>query len=307
MFPISRMFHPTFATSNCPSDDGELVTRRNRAFLHGHGKPKKRKGEKTMESKKSIYAKHGIIYDGGKIESPVGKISPLLVNGNSKIGAGVWHFSTLPTNRTFKVNVCGEAREVRGTCPCSCVGCYATAGNFRYKSVKDSLAVRTVIAREFLDFMENAINAQIEADGVKIIRIHASGDFFCEEYANAWHRIAKKNANAIFWTYTKKREAESLFDDLPNANIVKSVIPSKGVNYGHCDYILACFEFLRKAGKRVYICRCGIDDNQHCVNCRGCANNDYVLFLEHSTAYKAKADPLFPVLKAVIEAQPAQA
>ena len=86
-------------------------------------------------------------------------------------------------------------------------------------------------------------------------------------------------------------------------NVVKSIIPGKGFNFGHCDYILGLYEFLRKTGKKVYICKCGIDKNQHCVNCGACRTCDYVLFLEHSTEYKAENDPLFPVLKGIVESQ----
>ena len=57
-------------------------------------------------------------------------------------------------------------------------------------------------------------------------------------------------------------------------------------------------------GKSVYICRCGVDKNQHCTNCKGCSKNDYVLFIEHSTDYKAENDPCFNELKEIIERQP---
>lgn len=259
-----------------------------------------------MASKKEIYAQHGIELKDGKINSPIGYINPLLVDGNSKIGKGVFHFSTLPANVDFTVNVNGKAMTVKGTCPCRCAGCYAMSGNFRYQSVKDGLAVRTLIARDYMDYCEKAINAQIKADKVKIIRIHASGDFFSYEYALMWKRIAENNPDVLMWTYTKNKACQDVFNGLANANIVKSVIPGKGFNFGHCDYILSCYEYLKAQGKTVYICRCGIDKGQHCVNCHGCAKNEYVLFIEHSTAYKAEKDPLFPVLKAVIDSQPAQ-
>ena len=61
----------------------------------------------------------------------------------------------------------------------------------------------------------------------------------------------------------------------------------------------------RKAiGKNVYICRCGIDKNQHCTNCKACSNNDYVLFIEHSTEYKAIDDPCYNEIVELINSQP---
>ena len=259
------------------------------------------------KSKKEIYSAYGIEFQNGKILAPIfGYVNPMLIDGNGKIGKGIWHFSTLATNRIFACKINEISVDVLGTCICDCIGCYAMSGNYRYQSTKDSLALRTIIARNHLDFCERAIMAQIQADDIRAIRIHASGDFFSLEYAEMWKRIASNNPNVVIWTYTKNKACESIFDGLQNANIVKSVIPTKGFNFGHCDYIISTYEYLKSIGKSVYICRCGIDKNQHCVNCKGCSKNDYVLFIEHSTSYKAEKDSLYPVLKALIESQPKQ-
>jgi len=257
-------------------------------------------------SKKEIYNLFGIEYDNktNKILSPIGWINPLLINGNEKIGKGIWHFSTLPTAGYFTVNIAGEEIVIKGTCPCTCKGCYATKGNYQYDSVVTSLAIKTLLVREYLDFVYRAISAQIQADKIEFLRIHASGDFDSQAYIEMFQRIVSENPGVHFWTYTKNPAAENAFDNFDNANIVKSVIPHIGVNYGTCEYILAAYETLKAAGLPVYICRCGIDKNQHCTNCKGCSVNKYVLFIEHSTEYKAEKDPLFPVLKAIIESQP---
>ena len=259
------------------------------------------------ESKKEIYAKHGINYKNGKIEAPVfGFINPLLVNGNEKLGKGVYTFSTLPTNQIFHVVINGMSFDVKGTCPCSCIGCYATKGFYNMPSVLAANAIKTILARDYLDFVVRAILAQIEAENIEFLRIHASGDFFSIEYIEAWKHIAKVANNTIFWTYTKNKEAENMFDGYANANIVHSLIKGYGFNFGHCDYIIRVYKALKKQGFKVYICRCGIDKNQHCNNCKGCSKNDYVLFVEHSTEYKAENDPCFEELKKIIEEQEEQ-
>ena len=173
-------------------------------------------------------------------------------------------------------------------------------------SVKASLELNTAIVENDIDFFYNAISAQLETIGQGEIRIHAAGDFATKnskEYAAAWHRIVTENPRFMFWTYTKVRELETLFDDTPNGNIVKSVIDGVGVNYGHCDHIISAYKKLKTMGANVYICRCGIDKNQHCENCGHCSSADFVLFIEHSTEYKAEKDPMFAELKAIIEAQ----
>lgn len=255
-------------------------------------------------NKKGIYASFGIEYKNGKIYTPLfGWIAPILIDGNSKLGKGVWTFSMLPSNQMFHVMIDGSPLDILGTCPCNCPGCYAQTGFYNMPSVLQSNAIKTALARLYPDFVKRAIIAQIIADDIKLLRIHASGDFFSMEYIDMWREIAKASPACLFWTYTKNREAENAFDDLQNINIVRSVIHGHGFNFGHCDYILRVYKALKAMGKSVHICRCGIDKNQHCTNCRGCAENEYVLFVEHSTSYKAENDPAYEELKRVIDAQ----
>lgn len=255
------------------------------------------------ETKKEIFARYGIeLIDNNHVNSPLGPITKLLIDGNGKIGKGVYHFSTVPGTYDYSVSVNGTEYTAKGTCPCNCKGCYAMSGNYtRYGY--DAPAMRTVIARNYSEFMVKAIIAQIKADNIKFVRIHASGDFFSSEYVNAWTEIIKACPECTFWTYTKNGDAVDAFDGLENANIVKSVIPHIGFNFGHIDYIIAVYNELKRQGKSVYICRCGIDKNQHCNNCKACSKHEFVLFIEHSTEYKAEKDPRYEEIKALIESQ----
>lgn len=255
-------------------------------------------------SKKAIYAEYGIKYANGKILAPVfGWINPLLLDGNAKLGKGVWTWSTLPSNKAFTVEINGHVFNVVGTCPCNCAGCYAQTGFYNMPSVKQSNAVKTVLARDHMDFVKRAIIAQIHADNILLCRIHASGDFFNAEYINAWRDIVNASPLCTFWTYTKNASAENAFADCKNINIVKSVIHGYGFNFGKCEYILRVYKALKAMNKDVYICRCGVDKNQHCINCKGCSKNEYVLFIEHSTGYVAENDPLFAEITKIIDAQ----
>ena len=257
-------------------------------------------------SKKEIYASFGIEYDPatGKILCPLyGWQDPLLIDGNTKLGKGVYTWSMLPGDYTHTVYIDGEKVCVKGTCLCNCKGCYAQTGNYNFSTVKAANARKTVLARTYPDFIKRAIIAQIKADKIKLCRIHASGEFFDDQYIMLWHDIVTACPECLFWSYTKNAKAEAAFDDCENCNIVKSIISGYGFNYGECGYILKVYQALKALGKAVYICRCGIDKNQHCTTCKGCASNEIVLFIEHSTKYVAEKDPLFPVLKAVIDGQ----
>ena len=247
-------------------------------------------------TKKAIYAKYGIQFINGKILSPIGFICELLKEGNDKTGKLVYTFSLLPGTGEFEIEINGQVIIVKGTCCCDCIGCYAKTGRFNSDIVMRSLIINTFLVNNYIDFVKACIMAQLEYIGRGEIRIHAAGDFNTsnpEVYAAMWYEIAKKFNTFRFWTYTKVKKYETLFDDLKNANIVKSVIPGIGFNFGHCDYIINAYYTLKELGKSVYICKCGIDKNQHCENCGVCATYEYVLFLEHSTDYKPEQDPLY--------------
>lgn len=237
-----------------------------------------------------------------------GEFYPLpLVQGNSKIGADVWHASTLPTCGEISAMINGETISERGTCPTTCRGCYGTKGNYNFNGVKYSLIMRTRFLRRYPEIYFKAARCQIVAENIKYIRIHATGDFIANE-ARGWYEIFKDMPQLIGWTYTKCDIVGdiALLDSLSNFNIVDSVIKGCGYNFGHIDYILKTYEALKARGENVYICRCGIDKNQHCSNCTTCSQNKNVLFIEHSTEYKAAADPLYNTIAALIESQPAQ-
>jgi len=243
-------------------------------------------------TKKQIYAAHGIEFDHDRVLFHGEWIPELLKSGNSKTGKAVYTWSTLP--------------GTRGTCVCDCKGCYAATGFYRMASVVKALELNTRIVNTDIDFFYRAVSAQLETIGSGEIRIHAAGDFKTADpatYAATWHKIVKENPSFLFWTYTKMPEFENLFSDLPNGNIVKSVINGIGYNFGHCDYIISTYNKLRAMNASVYICRCGIDKSQHCANCGHCATVQFVLFIEHSTEYKAEQDPAYDELKAIIDAQ----
>ena len=248
----------------------------------------------------TIYKMHGISVSNGKLVSPIGLINPVLKQGNTKVGKNVWTFSTLPTNKLFQT----EFGIVSGTCPCTCKGGYCQSGHYHRGSVIRSMAINTILAYKHLDWLKMAIIAQLETLRPCYVRIHATGDFFSDDYATMWEDIVVYDYDCTFWTYTKVAKFESIFDKYPNANIVKSILPGGKFNYGHCEDILHAKAMLESIGEEVHICPCGVDDSQHCENCTGCSASKWVLFIEHSTDYVAKADPFYASVVEAISNQP---
>jgi len=263
----------------------------------------------ARKTKKDIYADYGIVYDPktNKILSPIGEWIPVLipVDSNTKVGkAGTW--SILHGNENHDISEYNEKTQcmmksynvemVKGSCPFHCDNCYCDKGNYNYPDVKMSSIRKLIFATYYREWLQNAIIAQIKADKIPQVRIHAQGDFFCESYVDMWIAICKACDNVIFWTYTKYDYALKMFRNVKNLSIVHSMTV-KGINFGHCDYILRLYHELTAMGYRVHICGCGTPYENHCDKCNvGCKaigkDCDYVLFIEHSGSYKAgKKDP----------------
>ena len=147
-------------------------------------------------TKKEIYEKYNIQYKNGKILSPVGWISEMLKEGNEKTGKQVYTFSLLPGTDEYTTCSGGVEITAKGSCACDCKGCYAKTGRYNMNNVKRSMLINTYLANNYLEFVQNAIIAQLESIGRGEVRIHAAGDFNTsnsEQYANMWYKIAKKN------------------------------------------------------------------------------------------------------------------
>ena len=247
--------------------------------------------------KSDIYKEYGIEYKAGKITAPDGsQIAPLLKAGNSKTGKSVFTYSQLAGCRVWDT----AYGPIRGTCAGQCDNCYACTGFYCMPSVRDTLALHTIITRSYLDFKKRAIIAQIKADKIAVVRIHASGDFDSVQDVNTWFEIVKACPNTLFWTYTKRAWDEiEILNSRDNINIVPSIVAGR-VNFGPCADLLELLEAVPDA----YICPCGFDETMHCENCKACALEKNVIFLLHSTPdYDSKADALYNELKALVEGQ----
>ena len=203
-------------------------------------------------------------------------------------------------------NTLKKATE-KGTCPMTCKGCYGTCGFYTFNSTKYYLIMRTRLLKNYPEIYFLLVALQIEHEHIEKLRIHATGDFLPGE-AKGFYNVLIQFPHVKAWTYTKCEISGeiALLDSLTNCNIVKSIIPHCGFNYGHVAYIANMYYYLKRLNKSVYICRCGIDKNQHCSSCNGCSDHEYVLFVEHSTGYNAADDYGYNKLVSLIESQPKQ-
>lgn len=113
----------------------------------------------------------------------------LFTNSNTKLGPGVRVFS-IPA----KVTCPGK------TAACTSV-CYATRCRYCSATVRNHLARMYALAKR-PDFDHLAV-AEIQAQNIRLVRVHSAGDLFSPAYARAWLRVFKRCPDTTFWLYTR--------------------------------------------------------------------------------------------------------
>ena len=187
----------------------------------------------------------------------------LIQSGNSKLKKARMLMFNLPATK----QVCGKI----------CKGCYAIKEQKRFPAV--------LIAREgrYEEAVKPDFVTKIQAEldrkrkRPKYFRVHASGEFFSQDYVDDWQRIAEANSDIIFYAYTK-RCGEYDFSGLKGLDnfILIDSLQYRQLNYGTLD----------KAPKGVFICpeqrgaevSCGVDCN-YCMTKTAQASAPF--FIQH--------------------------
>lgn len=111
--------------------------------------------------------------------------------GNKKLGKLIHHWS-IPS--ALK-HIC-----VGATAICMLL-CYAAKKRYSFGTVKESLEKKYQLSLN-PDF-ESRMIADVKESYARIVRIHASGEFYSAEYATKWLNIVKNNPNVTFFAYTR--------------------------------------------------------------------------------------------------------
>lgn len=118
-------------------------------------------------------------------------------------------------------------------CGITCKGCYAIKEQKRFPNILKSRQLRYEASLQ-LDFVSK-VKQEITniRNKPKHFRIHASGEFYNQQYLNNWVRIIQSFPDIIFYAYTKKMKQLdfSLAKKLPNLIIIDS-FHYKKLNYG---------------------------------------------------------------------------
>lgn len=82
--------------------------------------------------------------------------------------------------------------------------CYAASMEARYSASRKAhwRNYEAIVSCKTVDKMAELILSELPLD-VKIVRIHASGDFFSKKYFQAWVKVAETRTDIRFFGYTK--------------------------------------------------------------------------------------------------------
>ena len=116
-------------------------------------------------------------------------------------------------------NTCPGANACRGVC-------YAKQGRYMMPNVRDA-RMHNLIAfqtRGKLGFIGDAIaDLTRYVKRYNVVRIHDSGDFFSQDYLDAWKAIASAFPSVIFYAYTKSLHLDIESDKPSNLRITQSL------------------------------------------------------------------------------------
>lgn len=114
----------------------------------------------------------------------------------------------IPADHNFK-----SGGIVMNTCPqalaCKAV-CYAKQGRYVMDLVVKArkhnlkLSLRPTFAKHIIaDLNQMVIKSKVCHKPYNVVRLHDSGDFYSQEYLDAWSTVAAAFPNVIFYAYTK--------------------------------------------------------------------------------------------------------
>ena len=134
----------------------------------------------------------------------------------------------------------GKAYSCPGeTTVCASV-CYAGKLEKLFKGVKTNLLHNWYLLKDAdLQTMYSLLSemiAEFKTDCVKkdaplLFRIHWDGDFFNDDYTNAWRMVIEEQPDIQFWVYTRVKSAALILKDIPNLSLYYST-DSENVKIG---------------------------------------------------------------------------
>ena len=132
-----------------------------------------------------------------------------LVNGNSKLGKGIWCFNTLPGDRPLVNSTRGLLTNISGTCGGCCEACihkcYAVRdAKLHFNTCIPAWSRNTLIARHNVDGMFKQLKEGLIKNKAKVLRFHSAGEIINYNYLLHMVKLAVELPKIQFYCYTKR-------------------------------------------------------------------------------------------------------
>ena len=132
--------------------------------------------------------------------------------GNTKLG-------TIPQFNLTPVKSCLNCSECKKYC-------YALKSYRQYPGTKTAWDKNLYVCSNDLDTFKHEMRDFLSVYRPQYFRLHSAGDFFNQEYLNAWIRIIRDYPNTTFLAYTKSYDYLK-FNDIPsNFKLFFSIEPN---------------------------------------------------------------------------------
>ena len=115
----------------------------------------------------------------------------MLRQGNTKLGSSIHQWSIPSGDRKICIGASNLCLRV----------CYATRGHYRQHTVKAAMHRNYDLTKQ--SGFSTMLITWLMGQRTKIVRIHASGDFYNITYARKWIRAIKRNPGTLFFGYTR--------------------------------------------------------------------------------------------------------
>ena len=123
----------------------------------------------------------------------------------------------IPADMSFDGgNTCPGANACRGVC-------YAKQGRYIMAGVKNARLHNFNASRSDMFVLDATKDLNRLVKRYNVVRLHDSGDFYSQEYLNAWKLIADTFPEVIFYAYTKSLHLDIESNKPANLRIVQSL------------------------------------------------------------------------------------
>jgi hypothetical protein len=132
----------------------------------------------------------------------------------------------IPADHNFKsggiaMNTCPQALACKAVCYAK-QGRYAMPNVIQARKHNLKLSLRPTFVKHIIaDLNQMVVRSKVCRKPYNVVRLHDSGDFYSQEYLNAWATIAATFPDVIFYAYTKSLHLS--FENVPaNLRITRS-------------------------------------------------------------------------------------